>query len=98
MIRSLAIASFLLFAAPALKAPEGAPDLILHGGKIVTVDGRFSVRQAMAVKDGRILRVGGNREVLGLRGAGTRVVDLGGKTVLPGLIDSHTHPTGACMT
>lgn len=78
--------------------PAAPPDLILHHGKIVTVDDRFSIRQAIAVRDGHILALGTNAAMLKLRGAGTRVVDLGGKAVLPGLIDSHTHPSGASMT
>jgi predicted amidohydrolase YtcJ len=74
------------------------PDLIVHNGKIATVDGRFSIRQAMAVKDGRIAALGRSADVLKLRGPRTEVLDLRGRMVLPGLIDSHTHPTGACMT
>jgi predicted amidohydrolase YtcJ len=73
-------------------------DLILHHGKIVTVDRDFTVRQALAVKGDRLLRVGTDDEVLETRGPRTQVIDLGGKMVLPGLIDSHAHPTGACMT
>jgi predicted amidohydrolase YtcJ len=81
---------------PALAADEA--DLILHHGKVVTVDRDFSVRQALAVKGERLLAVGTDAEVFKTRGPRTAMVDLGGKTVLPGLIDSHTHPTGACMT
>ena len=79
---------------------EGADeaDLILLHGKVVTVDRGFSIRQAFAVKGDRLLRVGTDQEVLETRGPGTTTVDLAGKMVLPGLIDSHTHPTGACMT
>ncbi|MDR3621084.1 MAG: amidohydrolase [Paludisphaera borealis] len=73
-------------------------DLILHTGKVVTVDRDFSVRQALAVKGGRLLRIGDDADVLKLRGPGTVLVDLGGRMVLPGLIDSHTHPTDASMT
>src|SRR5205085_9184550 len=73
-------------------------DLILHHGKVVTVDRDFSVRQALAVKGDRLLRVGTDEEVLATRGPRTEVIDLGGKTVLPGLIDSHVHPGGAAMT
>ena len=73
-------------------------DLILHHGKVVTVDRDFSVRPALAVKGDRLLRVGTDEEVLRTRGLRTTLIDLGGKLVLPGLIDSHTHPTGACMT
>ncbi len=68
-------------------------DLILHNGKIVTVDAKFSIQQAVAIKNGRIAAVGSDREVLKAeRGPRTRVVDLRGRTVLPGLIDSHLHP------
>ncbi|MBL8797854.1 MAG: amidohydrolase [Planctomycetia bacterium] len=72
-------------------------DLILHNGKVVTVDRKFSIHQALAVRGGKVLKVGGNAEVLKTRGPTTQVVDLAGKTVLPGLIDSHVHPTGAAM-
>jgi predicted amidohydrolase YtcJ len=72
-------------------------DLIVMNGKIVTVDRQFSIIQALAVKDGKILRVGTDREVLQTKGDGTEVLDLAGKMVLPGLMDSHTHPTSASM-
>src|SRR5262245_5520039 len=72
-------------------------DLILHNGKVVTVDQAFSVRQAVAVQDGKIVRVGADADVMALRGPKTEVIDLGGKMVLPGLIDSHVHPNGAAM-
>lgn len=91
------LAGVLLVGARLSHAQEPAADLVLTNGKIVTVDGRFSVRQAMAVRNGKVLAVGRNRDVLRLRGERTRVVDLQGQTVLPGLIDSHTHPSGASM-
>jgi predicted amidohydrolase YtcJ len=72
-------------------------DLILHHGKVVTVDKPFSVHQAIAVRDGRVLKVGSDAEVLKFKGPQTELVDLGGKAVIPGLIDSHTHPSNACM-
>jgi predicted amidohydrolase YtcJ len=72
-------------------------DLILHNGKIVTVDRDFSIAQAVSIKDGRIQIVGNDRDVLTARGPATRVVDLGGKMVLPGLIDSHSHALDAAM-
>jgi len=72
-------------------------DLILHHGKVVTVDRDFSIRQALAVKGARVLSVGTDEEVLKTRGPGTALVDLGGKMVLPGLIDSHSHPTMASL-
>jgi predicted amidohydrolase YtcJ len=58
-------------------------DLILHHGKIATVDRDFSIRQALAVKGDRMLRVGTDEEVLKTRGPRTEVVDLEGKLVLP---------------
>ena len=73
-------------------------DLILHNGKILTVDSKFSIAQAIAMKDGKITAVGPNAAVLKERGAGTKVVDLGGKTVLPGLIDAHVHAVGAALS
>jgi len=72
-------------------------DLILHHGRSVTVDEAFSIHEAIAVKDGRIVLTGSNDEVLKLRGENTASVDLAGKMMLPGLMDSHTHPTGAAM-
>ena len=80
--------------APAFAA---RPDLILHHGKIVTVDQKFSIAEAIAIQGERILQVGSDAEVLKLKGEQTQVLDLGGNMVLPGLIDSHVHP-GAAMT
>src|SRR5262245_12532015 len=79
------------------RAQEEA-DLILLHGKIVTADRAFSIRQALAVKGERLIRVGSDQYVLETRGPRTTTIDLGGKAVLPGLIDSHAHPTDACMT
>jgi len=73
------------------------PDLILHGGRIVTVDDAFSIHPAMAVLDGRVVAVGSNEALLATRGGDTRAIDLRGATVLPGLMDSHVHP-GAALT
>ena len=72
-------------------------DLVLVDGRVVTVDPGDSIVEAVAVRDGRIVAVGDSSDVMGLAGEGTRVVDLGGRTVLPGLIDSHTHPSGAAV-
>lgn len=73
-------------------------DLILYNGKIITVDSDFSIRQAMAVKGDHILRVGDNKDILRFKADKTEVLNLDGKTVMPGFIDSHVHATGACMT
>ena len=73
------------------------PTLIVHNGKIVTVDPQFHIVEAMAIREGRIVATGTNAEILKLAGSGTERVDLGGKTVLPGLIDSHVHAPAASM-
>lgn len=70
---------------------SGYPDTILINGNIVTVDGEFSIANAVAVRDGRILAVGANDDIKQLAGPSTAVVDLEGRTVLPGLIDTHAH-------
>jgi predicted amidohydrolase YtcJ len=70
----------------------GAADLVLFNGKIVTVDQQFSIREAMAIKDGRIEAIGSNAEIEKFKNGAGEVVDLKGKCVLPGLIDSHVHP------
>jgi predicted amidohydrolase YtcJ len=90
------IVGFFLFALVSAAAADA--DLILHRGKIVTVDARFSTAQAVAVKDGRIVAVGSEAEVMRERGPSTRVIDLGGKTVLPGLFDSHVHALEAGLS
>ncbi|MEZ6062562.1 MAG: amidohydrolase [Planctomycetaceae bacterium] len=73
------------------------PELIFLNGHIVTVDEPFSIAQAFAVRGEQITAVGSDDDVLLLKADSTRVIDLRGSTVLPGLIDSHTHPTGASM-
>ena len=74
-----------------------APDLIVHHAKVVTVDPQFRVVQAFAVKGDRIVAVGTDTEVLASKGANTKVIDAGGKTILPGLMDSHVHAASASM-
>lgn len=71
--------------------------LILHHGQIVTVDREFRIAEAMAIVGERILAVGTNAEVLAHQGPETKVMDLQGQMVLPGLIDSHTHPHSAAL-
>jgi predicted amidohydrolase YtcJ len=71
--------------------PPGTPDLIIHNAKIVTVDGRFSIARAAAIKGGRFVAVGDEATVMRLAGPATRRVDLKGRTVLPGFNDTHNH-------
>lgn len=70
---------------------DPAPALILHHGRIATQDERRSFAEAVAIRDGRFTAVGTDREILPLADRDTRIVDLGGRTVVPGLNDSHLH-------
>jgi len=77
---------------------DSIADLILYNGKIVTVDSAFSIESAMAVSGNHIIKVGTNRKILKLKGPQAELVDLQGHMVLPGLIDSHTHPIDAALS
>ncbi len=72
---------------------SSSPDAVVLNGKIITVNGDDSVVEAVAVKDGRFAAVGSTREIKALAGKGTEVIDLKGRTAMPGIIDSHTHPS-----
>lgn len=71
--------------------PATTPDLILRNGRFTTLDRANPTASAVAIAQGRFTKVGDDREVMALAGAGTRVIDLGGRSVLPGLIDNHLH-------
>ena len=71
--------------------PELAPDLVLINGRVITVDPADTIAQAVAVKDGHIQAVGDDEAIRALVGEKTKVIDLGGKAVTPGLIDPHNH-------
>lgn len=73
-------------------------DLVLQNGKIVTVDERETIVEAVAVKFGKILAVGSSDSIKGLIGEETHVIDLKGRTVIPGLIDSHSHMISTGIT
>ena len=92
--RALLAGALCALCTPLRAAP---PDLILHSGKVVTVDEQFSIAEAVAVRGGRVVAVGLDSDVLELAGPDTEITDLQGSTVLPGLIDTHTHPLGAAM-
>jgi predicted amidohydrolase YtcJ len=83
--------------ARSLAVPAPA-DLVLRNGKIITVDRDFSIREAVAIRDGRFIAVGTDRELRVLVGRDTRVIELGGRTVIPGLIDSHIYATEAALS
>jgi predicted amidohydrolase YtcJ len=83
--------------AMAQPADTGSADLVLINGKILTMDSRATVAEAVAVRGNRILDVGTSAAIKALAGPKTRIVDLGGKTVTPGLIDTHVHFKAAGM-
>jgi predicted amidohydrolase YtcJ len=91
---SLTIVALVL----ALPAWPQSADTILVNGKILTVDGQFSTREALAIRDGKIAVVGSDVDVRKLAGPRTRVIDLQGRMVIPGLIDSHMHAIRAGQT
>ena len=68
-----------------------AADLVLTNGKIVTVNDQFATVQALAIKSERIVAVGRDADIDKFRGPATRLMDLQGRTVIPGLIDNHAH-------
>jgi imidazolonepropionase-like amidohydrolase len=83
-----AIVASTLCAAPA--AAETA-DRVLFNGKVLTVDKDFSTREAIAIANGKVLATGSSAEMTKLADASTKMIDLGGRTVIPGLTDSHIH-------
>lgn len=93
-------AAALILMAVGLTAPAWAqsPDTILLNGKILTVDRQFSTREALAIRDGRIVALGSSAEMKKLAAAKTRVIDLQGRTVIPGMIDNHMHAIRAAQT
>ena len=87
----------LLVASLACGSASDPADLILENGRIITVDRDFTIASAMAIKNGKIVATGKVDDIGVYRGPRTRLIDLGGKTVLPGLIDSHSHAASASI-
>jgi predicted amidohydrolase YtcJ len=94
-----ALASPSLRAQQAAVPPEliGYPQTILTNGKILTVDRSFTIAQAIALRDGRVLAVGTNAAIQRLAGPQTESIDLGGKSVIPGIVDTHWHPWNGAL-
>src|SRR5581483_2444910 len=98
-IRTKVFVCFIAFAicqCAAVSRAAGIPaDMVLYNGKILTANTEdpesFRTVQAVAIYDGKFVAVGGNQEALDLAGPGTKKIDLGGRTVLPGLIETHLH-------
>ena len=77
---------------------DGKADVVLRNGKIYTADPARSIRQSIAFTGNTIVAVGDDKDMTPLIGSGTKVIDLGGKLVLPGLIDTHIHPIIGALT
>ena len=95
VLAALACASMLVSAQQPASAQgfgaAGPADIVLTGGKIITVDNKFSIAQAVAIRGDRIVAVGTNQQINALAGPTTRRIDLRGRSVMPGFIDNHAH-------
>lgn len=94
-MRVLAIS---LLAGAGLVCAQEAPEAIFYNGKIITLWEKAPIAEAVAIRGGRFTAVGTNQDVLKLAGAATRKIDLKGRTVVPGIIESHTHPVMAALS
>jgi predicted amidohydrolase YtcJ len=90
-----ALAAALMCTTPALAQPA---DMVLLNGKIVTLDANSTIAQALAIEGDKIVAVGSGEAIKKLAGPKTQVVDLGGRMVIPGLIDSHIHAIRTALT
>jgi predicted amidohydrolase YtcJ len=92
-----ALAFFVAFVALGIRASQAeTPEIIILNGKVIIYDA--VPVEAIAVRNGRIAAIGNSADILKLAGPATRVVDVGGRTVIPGLIDSHIHAIRAGLT
>jgi predicted amidohydrolase YtcJ len=96
IVSSAALAAILLAGLPRARGDSARPaaETILFGGKILTVDRSFRVVEALAIAGGKILALGSNDEIRKLATPATRMTDLRGRTVIPGLADNHLHSAG----
>jgi predicted amidohydrolase YtcJ len=94
----LLAAALAVAASPAAAQPPAPADLIVTNARIYTADDARPRVEALAVRGGRIAFIGSAREAEALRGAATRVVDAGGETVIPGMVDAHAHFAGLAET
>src|SRR5262245_20751533 len=84
----------LLAAGSSTYTQTKAPDLIIVNAKIYTVDSRFSTAEGVAITDGKFTAVGKTAQIRKLSGPSTRILDAGGKTIVPGFQDNHLHNAG----
>src|SRR3984893_10262170 len=93
-----AVGAFTLFSSNLFSLDRTEPELILYNGNLWTVNPRQPRAQAVAISGARFLAIGSNDEVLALAAGNAKKIDLGGKTVLPGFIDAHSHPAEAGLS
>ncbi len=91
--KPFAIAALMALAGASVlvQAQQPVADIVLTGGKIITVDEKFSIAQAVAIRGARVMAVGTNQQINALAGPNTRRIDLRGRSVMPGFIDNHAH-------
>jgi predicted amidohydrolase YtcJ len=94
---SAAVAAGVAVAGPAALAQGGPAETVFRGGRVLTMSGR-RVAQAIAVSGGRIAYVGSNAGVGSMVGPATEVIELRGRTLMPGIHDGHTHPLAGGLT
>ena len=95
---SFIVCILIIFGGNGILSQENKADKIFLGGDIITVDDKNPEAQAVAVRNGKILAIGSETEVLKYEGSNTEVIDLKGNTLLPGFIDIHTHPILSAKT
>jgi len=98
MLRPALAAALVLTLAAISPASAQSADTVLFGGKVLTVDRDFSVREAIAIADGRVLETGTSAAMKNLASPHARMIDLRGRTVIPGLTDGHIHGIRAALT
>lgn len=97
-MRAVAVVAGFLLALPASSASAQSADTILFNGRILTVDKNFSTQEALAIGHGQVLATGTSAAMKKLADGATRMIDLGGRTVIPGLTDGHIHGIRAALT
>src|SRR5215475_2057549 len=95
--RICGLAALALLSSITIASAQGI-DTVLFNGKVLTVDADFSVREALAIADGKVLATGTTEAMKKLADGRTRLIDLGGRTVIPGLTDGHIHGVRAALT
>ena len=94
VVGSCLVVAALFVGGRALHSQTPAPEVILVNAKVYTVDQAFSTAEAVAIANGKFTALGSTAQIRKLAGPSTRVIDVGGKTIIPGLQDNHLHNAG----